>query len=653
MFYEQRQPQLRTRKLVEIQVDNFNGGTNVLFSETRLKKNEAKETLNLLLIEDGVWTKRWGTKQYGVTFTNTIDGFTEYVKDDGTTELIVVADGKCYRMTTTNKTEITGATFTQGSRCEFIQIKSELYITNGVDPIARYDGSTLATYSSLDTPVWDGTPISRGGGLSSGSFTYYYRISAVNAIGETIANAEESIAVNKDRDAWVVASNENVVLGWADVTGALKYVVYFSDTSGYEVKLAEVLTSTYTDDGTAIPNPYIEPRDDNTTTGPTLTSLCISGNRIWGTGDPDNPWRVYWTGVGANLGNFAPAYGGGWVDLEKGSRNTTVKAVDYQGEVHVFCKSPDGRGTIWRITLDFTTIGDTSVVVPTPKKIIASTGTSAVRSVVYVENDILFFNPRGVHVLGNEPGILDVLRANELSSRVRPYIRGLSGDSVDKVCAYYKDAKVFFSVPTSTGEPDRILVYDRERLAWIKDWSIGVSQFGEYTDSAGTIHFLGIMGNKLVEFSENYQTDDGDAFTWRYVSPRFAVSEDWRSFAHIARSYVRVRTLKGSPTFAVYGTGYEKTFSQLGTGAIQASSSNTGIGWDLVGDFLVGDTNGFPSSFAQESLIKYIDIDTMLRDIQFEVSGDGVEDNAVIIGLAASGKLKKVSHPDDWRLSTS
>ena len=45
-----------------------------------------------------------------------------------------------------------------------------------------------------------------------------------------------------------------------------------------------------------------------------------------------------------------------------------------------------------------------------------------------------------------------------------------------------------------------------------KDWSIGVSQFGEYTDSSRVTHFLGINGTKLVEFSENYQGDQGSAF---------------------------------------------------------------------------------------------------------------------------------------------
>ena len=79
-------------------------------------------------------------------------------------------------------------------------------------------------------------------------------------------------------------------------------------------------------------------------------------------------------------------------------------------------------------------------------------------------------NKNAVQVWGNEAQYYNVLRSNEISSKVRPYIRSLSADSISKICAYYYDAKVFISVPTSSGDPDRTLVYDRERLAWYKDW---------------------------------------------------------------------------------------------------------------------------------------------------------------------------------------
>lgn len=654
MLEIQKIPRLANRRLQAVRIDKFDGGSNTLFSETRLEKNEAKEAQNLILIEDGIWDKRWGTSQYGgVSWTGTLDGFTEYKKTDGTREMIVVADGKIWRVdpAAQTKTQITGATPTAGYRCFFVQIGSKLYIANGQDALVRYDGSTLSTYTGLTTPV--GQALARGAGLAAGSITYYYRVTAVNDVGETVASTEASITVNKLRDAWVTASNEYLDFSWTAVAGALQYVIYFSDTSGYEVKLSTVNTNSYRDYGTDTPNPYIEPPNDNSTTGPKFTSMFISGNRIWGTGDPNNPYRAYFTGTGVFLGNFSPAYGGGWIDLEKGGRATTVTGCDFQGKAHIFMKTDDGKGQVWQITLESQTIGTTSFIVPIPLKIINSVGTNAARSVVYVENDVLFLNPKAVQVLGNEPGVLNVLRTNELSAKIRPYIRDLDAASLSKACAYYYDAKVFFSVPTSSGEPNKIVIFDRERTAWIKDWSIGVSQFGEYTDTTGVTHLLGINSNKLIEFSPNYQGDSGTAFTWKYVSPRIPMSKDWTQFAKIKRVYVRLRNTQGTVIFSVTGTKKSGSFTGLGSAEITAGSSDTGMGWDQIGAVQIGNTLGAPTTFADENMIKYMTINKLIRDIQYTVQGSGLSDRTVLTGLMFEGFVIPTSKPSDWKLSST
>lgn len=650
-IFRQR-PQLEDRRDVSIKVDEFKGGTNVLLSETRLKPNEAKESTNLMLTEDGVWKKRWGTAHYGgVTFTNTLDGFTEYKKSDGTRELIVVADGYAYIVDPSagTKTEIAGATFTQGTRCDFAQINNYLYIVNGTDNMARYDGSTLSTYSSIDTPAWAGTPLTRGAGLSSGNYNLYYRVSAVNAVGETLAAAEETIAVNIKRDEWDAAT-EIVTLDWEAVSGALKYVVYYSDVSGYETKLDETTDTTYVDDGTAAPNPYIEPPTSSTATGPKFKSIAIIGNRIWGTADPTSLQRVYWSGTGANLGNFAPGFDGGWVDLETGSRNQCVKAIDYDGSVHIVCKTDDGRGSVWEVLLSTLTIGTTDVIVPVPTKINGQMGSPAQRAVVQAENDVFLLNPFGVFTLGYIEGILNTLQVKEKSVSLRPYITSAYEPDMDKACAYYYNSKVFFSIPTASGEPNKIFLYDNELNAWVKDWTVGVSQFGEFTDSAGITHFIGINGNKLIEFSENYPGDQGVAFTWRYISPRFGVSKDWTDYAFFEKAYTRMRNAEGTPTFSILGTTVGGVATTLGTATITNGASDTGMGWDLMGDFQLGDTSGIPTLFAQESLIRFLPIDMLIRDIQWDISGDSLNDSGVITGIMAKGRVVETSDDTSWQL---
>jgi hypothetical protein len=646
-------PGIKTRKDVDIQIDKFDGGTNVLASETRLKPNEAKESTNLMLSEDGIWMKRWGTAQYGgVSFTNTPDGFSEYKKTDGTRELIVVADGNSYVVDPSagTKNAISGATFTQGTRCDFAQINDLLYIVNGTDNMARYNGSTLSTYSSISTPAWAGTPLARGAGISAGNYTLYYRVSAVNEVGETLAAAEQSITVDIRRDDWDEA-DEYIDIDWDTAAGALKYIIYMSDVSGYETKLDETTATTYRDDGSAALNPYIEPPTENTAAGPKFKSIAVVGNRLWGTNDPSNLQRVYWTGAGANLGNFAPGFDGGWVDLETGSRNQCVKVIDFNREVHVVCKTDDGRGSVWEVDLATTTIGAEDIIVPIPTKINAQMGSPAQRSVVHVENDVYFINPFGVFTLGYVTGVLNVLQIKERSKNLRPYIRDAYEPSLDLTCAYFYDSKVFFSIPTSSGEPNRIFLYDAEKEAWIKDWTVGVSQFGEFTDSSGQTHFLGINGTKLVEFSENYEGDQGTAFTWRYVSPRFPVNKDWTKFAFIDRAYVKMRSTAGSPTFSFTGTTDQGNTPTIATDTIESGSSNTGMGWDLMGEFQMGETSGFPTLFAQESLTRFLPIDIVLRDIQWDISGNALADRGVLTGLRATGKLIETDQPVDWILT--
>lgn len=645
--------QLTNKPKAEVQVDTFSGGENVLLSQTRLKKNQAATALNLLLIEDGVYDKRWGTQDYGgVTFTNRPDGAAEYRASDGTRKLIVVADGYAYVIDPSagTKTPISGATFTTGYPCSFAQIQNRLYIANGEDPLAYYDNSVLNTFAGIDSPTWGGTPLARGAGLSTGAITLYYRITAVNAVGETVPGTEQSITVDIARESWD-ESDEYITLDWEAVLGATKYIIYYSDTSGYEVKIDETTDTSYIDDGSMVPNPYIEPPTEDGTVGPMFSVLGVSGNRLWGCKDPSNPWRVHFSGTGVNLGNFSSGYGGGWVDLEKGGRAITTIPIDFQGVVHVFCKTDDGKGTIWEVPLETVTVGDANIIVPLPKKIISSLGTGDPRSVVYVENDILFWNEaKGVHILGNEPGILDVLRTNELSSNLRPFIRALPNTG-DK-CAYYYNSKVLFSSRSSSSSlgPDIISVFDRERNCWIKEWTIGVSQFLEYTDDSGSTHLLGISSDRLIEFSENYQGDSGVALSWRYVSPRFPVANNWSEFARIKRILIRFRGVSGPVSFTVFGTKKNGEYSAISASSLEIVSAGSGVGWDIVGECLVGDTEGTPATFTEDSLIRYLVVNRLLRDVQLQVSGSELQSRAVLLGFRIEGKASKSGKPLSWKL---
>lgn len=633
----------KTRKL-KIQLDNFRGGVNTLLSASRLKLNEAAQAKNLMLVEDGLWTKRWGTEYFGTDAGGSkVDGFCEYRKSDGTRELIIFANDLARKSTNAGATwsTISGYTPTAGTPVRAIQIGDYLYACNGTDSLARYDGSSFTTYSAITTPA---NLAATRNTLGAGDYDYYYEVTAHNAVGETIASTEATEDVDEDRDSW--SGDDAIDLDWDDVTGAKYYTVYLGTASGYCEKLADVTVSEYKDDGSASPNPYIESPAANTTGGPKFKYMGVSGNRLWGTGDADNPWRVYFSGKGNRMGIFSYAYGGGWIDLEKGGKAVTGGIIDFQNKPAVFCPTPEGRGTIWQISLSYN--DDYNFWDPTASKITNQISSVAPRAIVQAENDVFFLTTRGVFILGNEPNITAaVLRTNEISAKIRDRIATISKSDLELACAYYKDGKVFFSTP------NKIFYYDRERLAWVWDWTTGVSQFGEHTDSSDVTYFLGGMSTDgyLVKFSENIRGDLGADFETKYLSPRIAVDKDWTKFAKIEKAYIRLGHPVGAISFTVMGTQKGTAFSTLISETYVPGASNTGWNWDKWNTFKRNFCGGSPTTFSSASDIKYLRVNKRLRDIQFQVSTTDLAAKFTLQGLKTVGRPIETKEPSDWKLT--
>lgn len=353
-----------------------------------------------------------------------------------------------------------------------------MYIANGTDDLTLYDGSTLSQYSGLTTPT--GLGLTRGSGLSAGSYTNYYQVSAENEIGETLACTEVSTTTDIERDAWS-AADEKIDLSWTAVSGAVRYNIYYSDVTGDEQFLAQTTTNSYSDTSADTVNPYIIPPTDNTTKAPKFKFMEISGNRIWGTGDPDNKWRVYYSGTGSNVGKFSIFYGGMWVDLEKGGRDTPVSIAHYRtgkGDpvATVLCSSPEGSGSLWQIGVSSITVGSYTFTIPTTYKIVGSIGTNAPLSTVKAKDNIGFGNKKGFFLLRNKEQLFNVLSTDEASQAIRSEWRSLNGANIDKMCAYYYDGKIFISVPEGT-ENSAITILDMERNNWSWKWTFGVKRF--------------------------------------------------------------------------------------------------------------------------------------------------------------------------------
>lgn len=663
-----------------ISIDNFSAGSNSLIDEARMPSKFAVQSNNLMQVQNGLWKTRWGTQDYGADLGYNPDGAQEYVKADGTTELIIVANGVVKKSTDGGTwSTISGATLTAGLQCYFLQMggydssnvyHNFLYIANGTNPLTRYDGTSLTQYSTLAAPA-NLTASRVASGLTSGTNVYYAQVTALNQVGETVGSTEVSITTNKLRENWNVATDK-ITWSWDAVATATQYQLYISDTQGYEALLTSITTTNFTDDGSLVINPYVQIPYDNTTTAPKFISMCTSNNRIWATNNTGDMYKVYFSGTGRQIGAFSDFFGGGWINLERGGKEIPVAVKHYQtgtgnGVATVLCKTSNGQGAVWQISIIAATVGDSTFSIPSASKVVGSFGAESLLGVVQATNNLCFPNRKGWFSLGSQQNYYGVLRTNELSSNIRPYWRSLVGSKFAGICSYFYDAKIFISVPTTDSGNDRMVIFSEELGNWAVDWSIGAKQFFEYTDSTGTTHLLYIptSGTKLVELSENYLNDNGVGFNQSYVSPLLPVSKDKTDIlSHIA-SIVELGRPQGVVNFQLLGVDKDNNFSTIASATITNTNfgANTGVGSDFPGKVYATSTNdnarggagawmvyftSIPKTFVQAITKKAIKKKAKLYAIQYKVYSTTADTNFTINSLQTKGRLIQRRIPSSW-----
>lgn len=630
-------------------------GVISLLREANVPADAAVDATNMIQVEDGRYKTRWGNDYYGQDIGYQIDGGAEFLKSDLTTELLAVANGNLYKSTNGGAWSlVSGLGFTAGVQCYFKQIAGYMYIINGTDSMARYDGTQILKYTEISAPTsLAGT---RTGSSVSGIYTYYCVATALNEVGETIGSNEASITINKSRDSWNTANNEGITWACTAVSTASAYQFYISDEMGYEALVASSTVPTWTDDGTKVINTYITPPLSNTTSAPKFKDMDVSNNRIFATNDPDQPWIVHFSGTGTQMGVFSDFYGGGWINLEKGGREVPQKVIHYQsgsgaGVATVLCKTPEGKGAIWQITLSDLTVGDTTFTVPSASKIVGSFGTESILSVVQTTKNVMFLNRRGAFSLGPKQNYYGILITEEESVNIRPYMTKLNNSAIDKAAGYYYDGKVFFAVAPNGVTNSQVIIWDVERRNWTTPWTISATQFLEYTDTNKKTRFLYIPvgGTKFAELSENIEGDFGGPIYHNWLTGRINMQKFWSQFARVDKVYINLGEPRGTIQLEIRGTGKNKAFTTLAQKTISPGASNTGMGWDLMGSVLMGDTSGTPTTFSDSALKRYVKIKKKVNDLQFRVTSNSVGTSYTILGIIVDGKPIRTRPPSSWK----
>lgn len=524
-------PKFKDTKKIDIDLDSFAKGLNTLVASTKIRDDELAVANNIILKGSGAPVRRWGTLFRGNAINTSStpgDGSFAYYNSDGSAEHLVLTEGflKRENPSTGDYNLITGASFASGVRASAVMAFDSLYITNGIDPLVKYDGSILVPFTAILAPGSNWASLAPS--LASGPNVYSYRVSAVNAIGETLAATAATVATDINRDNWQTSTvnidiNYGISINWTSVSGATGYNIY-GVKSGDETYLGHVDGETnteWTDYGVSTPSQFFTLPVGNSTGGQRGDYITEFKSSLLMT-DSDNPSRVVYSAGVDKIESFLISDGAGWIDISKNSDDGKIKGLaKYQNKGIVLKER-----SVW--SLDFTTSA-----IPSLSNIVNGLGCISHWSIVNVENDLYFLGRKigggpAIYVLGNEPNYLNILRTNELSSRVRPELQELVPDNYEKANAVYFDGKyMLFYTSGGSGANNAAIVYDRERLGFYTWSEIRAGMATVYYDEDNAEHLLwnDTSYPYVTEMSESYTNDNGTAISWQYRTKTFDLGD--------------------------------------------------------------------------------------------------------------------------------
>lgn len=581
-----RQPRQRAQSVQ----DNWLRGLNLLTSQTEIRPNELSEAIDIVLVENGkIQCPRPGQTYYGNESGTKITGIFPYYKSDGTNKLLRMSGTALQVLGSGTWSNVSGMTYTTTLDTQAITAYDRLYIINGTDVLSYYDGTSITAFTEISAP---NTPtVTRTG--TTGSYTFSYKVTAVTAVGETTPSSAGSNNLNQ---ATLDASNYMTV-SWSAVTNAIGYNLYGRKNGlWYFMTYLEGNSSTsYVDKGALTPQELFTPPEGNTTGGARGKYIAVFKDSLCLFGDPNNPSRLYYTAGGDLINDFSIGNGGGFIDISKNDGQKGTGLIPFKNVLLCFKEN-----SIYQFQFDTSGL-------PSITQVTSAVGCVAPKSLVAVENDIFFYaGERGIYSIGNQEGYaFDVLRTNEISTKVRPIIQSIEPSRKVNVSAIYSTVAnhnlVIFSY-TETGGTynNKAIVYDRERYAWYEWTNIQANCWTTYRDSGGSLHVL--YGDDNSGYTKEIMTGNDDFGS--QITGIFALQGVSFKAPAIYKKLKKLDVILREPTGYVELTIVKDGITEELTVPIQTISPTVNWGHYVFGTFLFGESSGTGVSSQDENVLR-------------------------------------------------
>lgn len=627
------EPIYKKRPDVDAEWSTCRRGLNLLLRPTELGRDELAKSDNIMLVGSGVPTGRWGTEVFfNANVTGSNRGFGKYKSNDGETDefFALTDEGYLAKKNSLGYDTITGQSWPSGSVIHTEQLGGSTYIVSPDVVFTKYAGTGLTQFSKIDAPT--GLYATNYSGIT-GSARVSYKVVAIGENGGQTLPCTPYVLENLPSNL----PDTEIHLFWTAPSCATMggYEIYRGPL-GDETLLSQIEpnNTTFVDRGKPVSDLVLAP-NTNTTAGVKSNFITKYKDRLLVV-DVNEPNKLMISGRYPYHTKFSWYDGGGYIFIDPDSGDN-IKGVVVQPIADRIVVYKEYAS--YMVDIQTIQIGNYYILDPKYQPISTAVGCSSQETIQTVENDTFYFGRNGVYVTGYEPNFLNIIRTNEVSAKMRPYLALLNELDYQTACALYVDQKYILSFP----QRKEMIVYDRERGAWLGPWKFpfGVSHMTKYIDNSGNERW--VLGsyddNKVYNFSASVNSDNGTTIT-KTLRLNKEDFKAWTTLKIVEFFYFLFRNITGETVVNILledkdgNTTTAKSFSITGAEV----GGSTGWGMDMWGKIPFGESNSYSFSVATDEISRWGTLFKQARYIQIEMTATKTGSNFEFLKATATAK---------------
>lgn len=623
----------------------FKKGYQSFVTDSRMPLDALADLTNCTLDQDNLPRPRMSLILFGEQPLGTVLGVGTYIKIEAGRPVkydismqVIAGEGKIHtRKDGGTWVAATGAgnIYDENARVNFCQSGNRVYISNATDTMSYYDIATdaIVVYTALATPS---TPTATGTGLSGSNYTYYYRITANNAVGESAASTADTEAVSTVRDSWASAT-QYVTVTWSAVAGATSYNVYVGTVAGEEQYLTSTTGLTFRDDATLTLNAFVRAPAGNSTEGPILAYMWNKDGQLFGVGDIANPDYLWYDAGAAAVGDFSPFNGGGNVGINSGG-DTVPQAVRSfrtgKGDpaVTVLSRGVAGAGKMHHVVFTTTTFDNNVITIPNVAEANGQAGTVSASAVVESNNSLWYPTGQDFRSTGTAANVQNILSTNAVSNDIIPDVQRLNLAAMESSVGLAYENKIYWALPVGSSSNNQIWVKDLSRGGiWIMPWTISAEfMWLSENNETGQIDHCIYDGTNILAFSRSVSTQDNSvAFRTRVAHEGIVWDDNGMTMGAIQEQRFKLLQPVGTIQINSFGLDEDGAVDTLATESFTQTASFTSWNDMQYSDGLLpalysGDVGAIDYTSTTVTVVT-LEIDETLNQLGWEIVTDTID----------------------------